>query len=158
FTGRVAAGLAELGLMSAVVIASGYLLGARIYWSPLELRYWLVPLNFAVIGVTTIGLGVLMAAPARTSSGASSLAISLGLVLAFMTGVWFPKEWLPQALRFVADWFPVTVSLDVVRDIMVWGSPLEKVVLPTAATLAFGVGVIGLAGLVYSNLLRRMME
>ncbi len=158
FTGRVLAGLTELGLMGILVIASGYLLGARICWDPFQVKYWLVPFNFLVIGITTIGIGVLIAVPARTASGASSLAISLGLVLAFLTGVWFPKDWLPSPLRLAADWFPVTVSLDSVRNIMVWGRALADVLIPSAITAAFGAAVITLSALVYGKLLRGMME
>ncbi|RLE69316.1 MAG: hypothetical protein DRJ43_04135 [Thermoprotei archaeon] len=157
--GRSLAGLIVLLLSSlAIVITGVYAIGAKIDWNPLSVTDWLVPLNLIMIGLMTIGIGYMLSLLARTSRGASSMGTTLGLILSFTAGVWFPKEWMPAPMRVLADMFPITWALDTIRDIVVFniglGEALTGTVRNVIATAAiFAVGVIA-----YKKTLRKYAE
>ncbi len=66
--------------------------------------HWLVIVLFINADVMSLGFGAILAPIVKTNRGASSLGTSLGLLLAFTTGIWFPKETLPSRMKIVADY------------------------------------------------------
>ena len=158
FAGKTIAGILELIISAAFVILTGLGVKASISFNLYDPAYWLSLIDLVLLALLTIGLGVLLALPAKTMKGATGLATSLGLILAFTTGVWFPKEWMPQSMRFIASYSPLTVAVDMVRDVIVWGKGIGDI-LP--GTLYVGVTtliVFIIAVGIYHKIIRGMLE
>jgi len=157
--GKTLAGLVILLLSSAAIVFTGvFVIGAKIEWNPLNITDWLVPLNLTLTGLMTIGIGFMLSLIAKTSRGASSMATTLGLLLSFTAGVWFPKEWMPVPVRKLADLFPVTWALDTIRDIVVYNAGLMESSINTVKNLAVTIVILVLGIIAYKKTLRRYAE
>ena len=158
FAGKTIAGLLELIISAVFVILTGLGVGASIAFNPCDPAYWLSIIDLVLLALLTIGLGVLLAIPAKTMKGATGLATSLGLVLAFTTGVWFPKEWMPQSIRVIASNSPITVALDMVRDVIIWGKGVWDILPGTLYAGSTTLVVFFIAAGIYHKIIRRMLE
>ena len=118
-----------LAISSIVVILMGWVLNARIIWSPLNPRDWLVPLNLLFVYLMSMSIGFILSLATRSSRSAGTLGTVIGLLLSFTTGVWMPKSFLPQPIRAVADVFPVTWALDIVRAVMIYNEEVSNLIL-----------------------------
>ncbi len=157
--GKTIGGLIVLSLSSLIIIiATVTIIHARISWSPMRLVDWLVPLHFLLISLMCIGIGFMLSLTARTVSGASSISTILGLMLAFITGVWFPKDWLPRSLRVLADVSPITWSLDVIREIMIRRATLSDVALPTLKCFIVTLMIFLLGVIAYRKTISKYVE
>jgi ABC-2 type transport system permease protein len=157
--GKIVGGLAVL-LFSGIIIVvfSALGLGARIDWTPTNPVHWLVPLHLILIALMTTGIGLILSLAAKSVRGGSNLAIMLGLIFSFIAGIWFPKQWLPPALQLLAKSFPVTWSLDVIRDIIVSSLPLSEVIKPTLYSITATIIILLLGLLSYKKTLRKYVE
>ena len=157
--GKTIGGLIVLSLSSLIIIVAAVtIVHARISWDPFRLVDWLVPLHFLLISLMCIGIGFILSLVAKTVSGASSISTILGLMLAFITGVWFPKSWLPKGLKVLADISPITWSLDVIRDIMIRRATLTEVALPTLKCIIITLMIFLLGVIAYRKAIRKYIE
>ena len=145
--GKTISGLITLGIMSAIIVILGvYPCGAKIIWSPMNPAHWLAIILLILVSIMVIGIGMILSLIARTTESASNLSVVLGLMLAFMAGIWFPKSWLPNWMRFLADIFPATWAIDGIRSALVYGATAAEV-MPTflkvlaAAIISYLIGV-----------------
>jgi ABC-2 type transport system permease protein len=85
------------------------------------------PLVVAVIvalgAVTFISIGYVIASFARTEETANAVTSVVQFPLMFLSGIFFPLEFLPDALRTVAAAMPLTYLGDALRQVMVDGTP-----------------------------------
>ncbi|MEM2309582.1 MAG: ABC transporter permease, partial [Candidatus Bathyarchaeia archaeon] len=89
--GKILSGILSLSITSVAIIVFGvFVCGAKIYWSPLRAEHWIAPIMLLVLASLTLGMGSILSLIVKSVRGASSLSTSLGLMLAFMTGIWFP--------------------------------------------------------------------
>ncbi|MCL0052913.1 ABC transporter permease [Dehalococcoidales bacterium] len=123
-----------------LVVAS--LLGVKIIGS-LPLAYLL----YLVFGISTIGMGMILATFVKTAEQAQGLSWFLLVPLATISGVWFPTEGLPSYMRAFAHLFPFHYATEASRDIIVRGLGWEAVsgeflVLIIWALAAFTIGAL----------------
>ncbi len=157
--GKTLGGLAVLAIASLIIVlAAVFVIHAKIKWSPLRPVDWLVPLHLLLMSLMTISMGFILSLASKTAKGASSLATTLGLILAFTAGIWFPRDWMPGSMKMLAEVFPVTWSLDVVRDIVVREASLGEVIAPTIKCLIATIVILVLGVLAYRKSLRRYVE
>ncbi|OYT67519.1 MAG: hypothetical protein B6U65_03165 [Candidatus Wolframiiraptor sp. EX4484-121] len=154
--GKTLSGLITLGIMSAIMIALGvYLCGAKIIWNPVNPAHWLAIILLILVSIMVIGVGMILSLIARTTESASNLSVVLGLMFAFIGGIWFPKSWLPAWMRILADIFPATWAIDGMRSALVYGATAAEL-MPTflkvlaAAIISYLVGIFA-----YKKTLRR---
>ena len=154
--GKTISGLITLGIMSAIIVILGvYPCGAKIIWSPTNPAHWLAIILLILVSIMVIGVGMILSLIARTTESASNLSVVLGLMLAFIAGIWFPKSWLPAWMRILADIFPATWAIDGMRSALVYGATAAEV-MPTflkvlaAAIMSYLIGVFA-----YKKTLRR---
>ena len=108
--------------------------------------HWLAIILLILVSIMVIGIGMILSLIARTTESASNLSVVLGLMLAFMAGIWFPKSWLPNWMRFLADIFPATWAIDGIRSALVYGATAAEL-MPTflkvlaAAIISYLIGV-----------------
>ena len=63
----------------------------------------------------------------------------------FLSGVFFPREQLPTAMRIVSDWFPLTAAVELIRPLFLGQWPaqgwLHLAVLVAYAVIGFWVAL-----------------
>ncbi len=157
--GKTVSGLVVLTLSSIAIIVTGvFAAGARITWNPFEITDWLVPLNLILIGLMTIGMGFILSLLSKTSSGATSMATILGLFFAFTAGIWFPREWMPGPMRLLADIFPVTWSLDTIRNIVIYNIGFSEAVASTLRNIIVTIIIFAAGIIAYKKVVRKYIE
>jgi ABC-type multidrug transport system permease subunit len=147
-----------LAISSIIVILMGWALNARIIWSPLNPRDWLVPLNLLLAYLMSMSIGFILSLATRSSRSAGTLGTAIGLLLTFTTGVWMPKSFLSQPIRAFADVFPVTWALDMVRMIMIYNVDTANLILTQIRVLAATTALIVVGIVAYRKTISRYVE
>ena len=94
------------------------LLGVRLSGDVLEMG------AFVGLGALTfISLGYVIASFARTEEAANGMTSIVQFPLMFLSGIFFPLEIMPDWLRGVATFMPLTYLGDALRQTMVGGAP-----------------------------------
>lgn len=103
------------------------------------------PLLIVVILLTILclcGLGVVIAARARSFSQGSLLTDALGAGLIFLAPVYYAPEMMPRAMRAVAQLLPTTFAARALQTTLAGGHAIEEELLAlglmAVATLALG--------------------
>lgn len=85
---------------------------------------WLLIAGFVVLGALTFtSVGYVIASFARTEEAATGLTSVVQFPLMFLSGIFFPLEVMPEWLRGVATFLPLTYLGDALRQTMVGGAP-----------------------------------
>ena len=97
--------------------------------------------GFVVLGsVTFISIGYVIASYARTEESANALTSIVQFPLMFLSGIFFPIDFMPEFLQPVAAIMPLTYLGDALRQVMVGGAPYAP--LPVDA-LVLGGWLVG---------------
>ena len=157
--GKVLSGVITLSLISVITIVFGIgVCGAKIYWNPLRIEHWIVPLMLLVLALMVLGLGSILSLVTKSAKGASNLSTSLGLLLAFLTGIWFPKEWFPKWMQILADYSPATWAIEAIRRVIVFEANLTEII-PYIFGALMATLIIFIAGvIIYRKSLRSYLE
>ncbi|GGD69316.1 ABC transporter permease [Caballeronia grimmiae] len=107
-------------------IASLILIGGILLWqqhlpiSALAVPLILVPYVLLIAGVTwfLMSLGVFL----RDIGQLMSIVTSL---LMFLSPVFYPTTSVPEELRFLIEWNPLTFVIEQLRNALIWGNPLD---------------------------------
>jgi ABC-2 type transport system permease protein len=141
---------------AAILIVTGvYGTGAHIIFNPVNPVHWLTPILLLTAAYMSLGIGLLLAPLAKTEHGANSMGISLGLFLAFTAGIWFPKEWMPQWMQVLAEYFPVTWVMDTLRNVMVYNMSLSDIGIDLIKIAVASLVILVLDVAVYKAKLRK---
>ncbi len=100
--------------------------------------------SLAYIGAT-LALGILISTIARTQFQAMQMAFFLFLPQILLSGFMFPYDGMPRAAQWLAEVFPLTHFLRLIRGIMLRGAGLGELWPSLAALAAFIVVVLMLA-------------
>ncbi len=145
-------------IISVIIVLVGVAIGARILFNLLN------PLHYIAIGFILVaalfayGLGLLLA-PVTKSSKAVGGATGLGLVLVFLTGIWWPpKQLLPAPLKAFAYVFPPSCAFDVVRDIIVWGKSISDTLWNIEVAIIGTIILYIIIAIVYHGRLEKFAE
>jgi ABC-2 type transport system permease protein len=105
---------------------------------------WLLIAGFVALGALTFtSVGYVIASFARTEEAATGLTSVVQFPLMFLSGIFFPLEVMPEWLRGVATFMPLTYLGDALRQTMVGGAPFAP--LPLDAVILGGWLVVTLA-------------
>ena len=122
-----------VALVQAAVIV---LLGMFAFQVPM-LGSWLVLFGFVLLGgLMFISLGYTIAAFSRTQESAAGISSILSFPLMFLSGLFFPVDFMPDFLKPVAQVIPLTYLADALRQVMVGTNPQHP--------LAVDAGIIAL--------------
>ena len=104
FEGIYLSGLVQIGI---IIIVSGLLMGVGWGQAPLALLLMVLSYTFSIAG-----LGIMMAALARTQDQVSSITTVLVLVMAPLGGAWWPLEIVPEWMQKLGHLFPTAWAMD----------------------------------------------
>lgn len=125
---------------TALILAIGIaLLGVEITGTS-----WPLIIGFVALGALTFtSIGYVIASFARTEEAANGMTATVQFPLMFLSGIFFPIEIMPDWLRGVATFMPLTYLGDALRQTMVGGTPFAP--LPVDALVLGGWLVVTLA-------------
>lgn len=102
----------------------------------------LAMLIIAAASISSIGMGLVIAAFARQVAGAVILSVLVTFPLIFMTGAVFPLSQMPDFMQWIARGIPLTYAIEALSGVMLRGEALADVAWQIAALLAFGLGLL----------------
>jgi ABC-2 type transport system permease protein len=73
-------------------------------------------LTLILLAAATLGLGLLIAAVARTSKAANAMGFALFFPLMFLAGLWVPRPLMPEILRTISDYSPLGAGVRGLQD------------------------------------------
>ncbi|MDT5261756.1 MAG: type transporter [Acidobacteriota bacterium] len=130
--------LAQAALSTLTLLAVGRALGVSV--SP---NLGALALVIVLTVLSLCGLGVIVAARARSFTEGSMMTDALGAGLVFLAPVYYGPEAMPQALRMFSRWLPTTFAASAVQTTLAGGHEilpeLLALSLMTVATLALGL-------------------
>ncbi len=138
-TGKLLGGLAILTLSQVILVLLTILwLRPEVSWTPL-----IIPIVVAG-DLASLGLGLLVVELSPNPKAASEAVTTVGIMLQFVSGLYFPLSFLPGPLRSLAEAIPFTWAVKALDGLMVMGEGLESVIAPAA--------YLALAALVFTSL------
>lgn len=122
----------------AVLLVFCLVAGVPIHSGALLIPVVLIPLVLMVLGLTWIfaSLGVYL----RDLSQGMSMVTTVAL---FLAPVFYPVEALPETYRMLIAWNPITLPIVQLRDILLWGKPLQWGVWAVSLGIGAAVSYIG---------------
>ena len=109
------------GALTLVLVAAQtflILVAAVIGWDVRVDSVALVALVVLASSVAAVGLGLLVASFARTTSGATLLAVLVTFPMMFLGGLFYPVSFMPAVAQAVAKALPLTYSVEGLRGAM----------------------------------------
>lgn len=88
---------------------------------------WLAFAIFALTGLCSIGIGMIVASLAKSENQGEPLSWLFSMPLAMISGVWFSIEFLPSYIRFFADLFPYSHAVSASRAVITRGVGMEAI-------------------------------
>jgi ABC-2 type transport system permease protein len=107
---------------------------------------WLAIVGFVALGALTFtSIGYVIASFARTEEAANGMTSVVQFPLMFLSGIFFPLEIMPDWLRGVATFMPLTYLGDALRQSMVGGSPFQPLPVDALVLLGWLVVTLGIS-------------
>ena len=107
---------------------------------------WAVLFGLVILGTLTfISLGYLAVSRARTIEGAMPIIQLIQFPMLFLSGVFFPVDFMPGFMRPIVNALPLTYLGDTFRQVMVEATPLHSMVVNLAVLTGWLVVSMGLA-------------
>ncbi len=107
---------------------------------------WLAFLIFFLAGLSSIGIGMVVASLSKSENQAEPLCWLFAMPLAMLSGVWFSIDLLPSYLKYIARAFPYAHAVDASRGVLTRGVGIEAIgtdfiFLVGWAVVIFAIGV-----------------
>jgi ABC-2 type transport system permease protein len=102
--------------------------------------------GLVVIGALTfVSIGYVIASFAKTEEAANGMTSVVQFPLMFLSGIFFPLEIMPDWLRSVATFMPLTYLGDALRQVMVGGAPFVPLGVDVAVLAGWFVVCLGIS-------------
>ena len=144
--GEFVAGYAlAFGLIA--LIQSLVILGAAILLFQIQIvgNAVLVLLTIFLLGIGMQGLGFLLSSTAKSEFQAIQFLPLILFPSILLAGVFWPLEAVPEVLRPISSFIPLTYAVDAARSIMIRGWGLEQVWLPLLILTGFAAAMLALS-------------
>jgi ABC-2 type transport system permease protein len=94
---------------------------------------WLILLSLVLLGTLTfVSLGYIAVSRARTIEGAMPIIQLIQFPMLFLSGIFFPIDFMPNFMRPIVTIMPVTYLGDALRQTMVDAAPLHSMTINVA--------------------------
>ena len=144
-----------VGAVGLAEAASLVLVMRWLFQVPIAGSVLLLGAMLPLLVLAPLGIGLLIAAFARTQSQALQLTQAVFLPSVLLSGFLMPKEFLHAPLGWLSELLPTTYLVTLVRGLVLRGATAEDLAPAIVIVLAFSAG-LGLAG--YVGLRRSLVE
>jgi ABC-2 type transport system permease protein len=144
--GEIVAGYAMafglVGLIQSIVIITAAVL---LFQITIQGSVLLVLLIVFVFGVGTQGLGFLLSSLAKTEFQAIQFLPLILFPSILLSGVFWPIEAVPELIRPVSSFIPLTYAVDAMRSVMIRGWGIGSIWLDLLILVAFAIVMLALS-------------
>ncbi|MEM2995553.1 MAG: ABC transporter permease [Candidatus Bathyarchaeia archaeon] len=148
--GKTLAALLQTAITILIIAVLGFLvLNPKVNWNISALT----PILF-LGSMNGIAIGLLISCIGRSPQEASGAATTIGIVLQWFTGMYFPIDYLPEYLQQIGRVVPMTYAAQALRDIMLRNIALNELFMPITTLAASAIGLYAIGILLY----RRWVE
>lgn len=144
----VAQGASRL-MVSVMQVLLLLALGMWIFDAHLIGSLWSFLLVAALGSIVFLGIGFAVAGWARDENQATPVAQLIQFPMLFLSGVFFPREGLPQWLESITNILPLTFLVDALRKIATEGASLLSVRSELLGLVIWGIVIYIIAALVF---------
>lgn len=107
---------------------------------------WLMLFILVILGTLTfVSIGYLVVSRAKTVEGAMPIIQLIQFPMLFLSGIFFPIDFMPDFMRPIVSAMPLTYLGDAFRQIMVDATPLHSLIMDIAILAGWLVICMGLA-------------
>jgi ABC-2 type transport system permease protein len=140
----------------AIAIAQIILFMAAAYGFGVDIvgSLWLAFLVFFLAGLSSIGIGMVVASLSKSENQAEPLCWLFAMPLAMLSGCWFSIELLPSYLRDIASAFPYAHAIEASRGVLIRGVGMEGIGTDFLFLVGWAVGIF----IIGTFLFRRSMR
>ena len=124
----------HLARVVILILAAYVILGVKMNGS-----WLLVALVLVIFTFGGVGLGIALSAKVEDMASYMQLSTLITLPSMFVTGVFFPLSSVPDWMRFIAYFIPLTYTNDAMRTIMIKGQGLSFIANDVVILLIFAV-------------------
>jgi ABC-2 type transport system permease protein len=136
----------QLARAVILIIAAILIFGVRMNGS-----WLLVALILVIFTFGAVGMGIAISAKSEDMTSFQQISMLFTLPSMFATGVFFPLSSVPDWMRWIAYFIPLTYANDAMRIVMVKGQGLEAIMRDLIILSVFSVVIFAVA----INLFRR---
>jgi ABC-2 type transport system permease protein len=129
--------LLNLGVATVVALAL-LLTGALAFDIALPARPLAYAASFGLATASMLALGLVLAALAPSARSATAIGTLLFYPFAFLAGLWFPRESMPDGLRAVSDLSPLGAGVQAMADAAAGSLPRLSDVVVMVVTIVLG--------------------
>jgi ABC-2 type transport system permease protein len=105
----------------------------------------------ASLSIAALGLALLIAVVSRTTEQATLLGSTGNILLAAIGGIMVPKFVMPETMRQIASFSPMSWGLEGFLDVMLRGGGIKAIAPEAAGLTALGLVAILLAGVLHQR-------
>lgn len=109
------------------------------------------------LSLAAIGTSVLIAVLASTVEQATTIGGIINILLGAIGGIMVPKFYMPQSMQDLAALSPMSWGLEGFLDIFLRGRGAEAVIKESLALTGFGIGLLLVAGMIFSSKRKRVI-
>lgn len=143
--GKILAALFQTAITILIIAVLGFLvLNPKVNWDIAALTAILF-----LGSMNGIALGLLISCIGRSPQEASGAATTIGIVLQWFTGMYFPLDYLPEYLQQVGRIVPMTYAAQALRDIMIRNVALNNLFQPMMTLAASAIALYAIGILLY---------
>ncbi len=107
---------------------------------------WLLLFGLVVLGaLTLVSIGYLAVARSRTVEGAMPLIQLIQFPMLFLSGIFFPIDFMPDFMRPIVSAIPLTYLADALRQVMVEATPAFSIATDIAVLVGWLVVTMALS-------------
>ncbi|UCF09433.1 MAG: ABC transporter permease [Candidatus Bipolaricaulota bacterium] len=111
--------LVAIAAVRLVIVFASTLITLFVAWGAFRLQFTIDWLRYVALVISStlgmMGLGTVIALVVRRASSAANLANILAMVMLFLSGIYFPIEFLPTALRRFSQGLPLRHMAEAMR-------------------------------------------
>ena len=137
--------IAPYFLVAALDLLIVLMAGLWIFDVPFEGSFVTMGVGAILFLFVTLGIGVLISTVSENQGQAIQLAIISLLPQVLLSGMMFPLEAMPTAIRYIGYALPLTYFIDIARGVMVRGAPFDSLLLPLGMLALLGLAAFSLA-------------
>ncbi len=135
-----------LGSLAVVTISQVILVALTILWLRPQVNWSPLFIPIIIVGdLASIGIGFLVAEISPNPKAATEGVTTIGVLIQFISGLYFPISFLPDALRAVAEAVPFTWAVRALDGLLVFGKGLEAVWTPVIYLTVTAVALTALS-------------
>jgi ABC-2 type transport system permease protein len=131
-SGQVVARAMFAVVLALIILGGGILLGAAVVGG-----IGLIVLLVVLGNLVFVSLGFAAAGRASSVDTATTMASLVTMPMAFLSGVFFPVEAMPEFMQQAVEWLPLTPLLDAMRAVSLEGAGFGEIAGDIGALLAW---------------------